>query len=90
MEKQQRRAIVALALIVGAAASVAVPVVMDFLSIRSELAWQILAPGFLIFPVVHMPLQGLIMILLFDAGIYLFASYILAHVILRRWPEAHQ
>jgi hypothetical protein len=90
VEKQQRRAIMVLALLGGALASVLVPALMDYLEVRSELAWRILAPGVLIFPVIHMPLESLIMIVAFDGCVYLFVSFIVAHVILRRWPEARQ
>ena len=90
MEKQQRRAIMTLALLVGAVSSVLLPALMDYFGVRSELAWGILAPGALIFPVIHMPLQGLIMIVAFDGCIYLFVSFMVAHIILSRWPQAGQ
>ena len=90
MEKQQRRAIMVLTLLVGAVLSVLLPALIYYFGVRSELAWGILAPGILIFPVIHMPREGLIMIVAFDGCVYLFVSFVVAQIILGRWPKASQ
>jgi hypothetical protein len=78
MKRQQRKAIWAIAILAGALASVFVPLLMDRSGVTSQQAWSVLAPGTLIFPVIHMPLAGLIMILAFDGILYMGVFSVIA------------
>ena len=81
MQKELVKAIVILSVLVGALASVVMPAMMEILNVRSKLAWRILAPGFLMFPFIHMPMAAIIMIVTFDAALYMVVSFIIAQAI---------
>jgi len=81
MRNQDKQALGCLCFLVSGVVSILVPVFLVDIDVKSELAWNILAPGWKLFPFGHADLPEMFLAISFDAIIYAAVTYGLVYLV---------